>query len=92
MATDEATATLAEVAVSPPLNGMVEVAGPERFSLAELVQYYLRKTGDARQVLVDAHARYFGARLTDQSLIPGAHPRLGATNFEAWFRTFKPKP
>ena len=91
IASDDVAATLADVAVSPPLNGMVEVAGPDRYSLAELVQSYLTKTGDARQVLVDDNARYFGARLDDQTLTPGAHPRLGATNFEAWFRTFQPK-
>jgi uncharacterized protein YbjT (DUF2867 family) len=92
IASDDVAATLADVAVSPPLNGTVEVAGPERFSLAELVQRYLTKTGDARQVRADANARYFGAVLNDQTLTPGANPRIGSTNFEAWFRTFKPKP
>lgn len=92
IAADEAAATLADVAVNPPLNSTIEVAGPERFSLAELVQCYLTKTGDARRVRVDANARYFGARLDEQTLTPGANPRLGATNFERWFRTFKPKP
>jgi uncharacterized protein YbjT (DUF2867 family) len=92
IASDDVAATLADVAVSPPLNGTVEVAGPERFSLAELVQRFLVKTGDARRVLADVNARYFDAVLNDQTLTPGANPRLGATNFEMWFRTFKPKP
>jgi uncharacterized protein YbjT (DUF2867 family) len=91
IASDDVAATLADVAVSPPLNGMVEVAGPDRYSLAELVQCYLTKTNDARRVLVDANARYFGAQLNEQTLTPGANPRLGTTNFEAWFRAFKPK-
>jgi uncharacterized protein YbjT (DUF2867 family) len=91
IAADDVATTLADVAVNPPVNGMVEVAGPQRYSLAELVQCYLTKTGDTRRVLVDANARYYGARLDEQTLTPGAHTRLGATNFEMWFRTFKPK-
>ena len=81
-------ATLANVAVSPPLNGIVEVAGPERFSLAELVQRFLSKTGDARHVMADVNARYFGAVLNDQSLTPGANPRIGSRSFEEWFSKF----
>jgi uncharacterized protein YbjT (DUF2867 family) len=66
------------------------VAGPEPVSMAGLVEEFLRKTGDPRPVMADANARYFGAVLNDQSLTPGENPRLGATNFETWFRTFKP--
>jgi uncharacterized protein YbjT (DUF2867 family) len=91
IASADVAATLASIAVLPAVNGIIEVAGPERVSLAELVQRFLSKTGDARQVLADSAARYYGAVLNDQSLTPGAHPRLGSTTFEEWFSTSKLK-
>ena len=66
IASDDVAATLATIAVSPPVNGIVEVAGPERVSLADLVQRFLVKTGDSRQVLTESHARYYGIVLYDQ--------------------------
>jgi len=87
IASDDVVATLAKIAVSPAVNGMIEVAGPERVSLAELVGSFLIKTGDSRQVMADANARYFGAVLNDQSLTPGANPRIGSMSFEEWFST-----
>jgi uncharacterized protein YbjT (DUF2867 family) len=91
IAAADVAATLATIAVDPPLNGIVEVAGPDRVSMADLVQQYLSKTGDSRQVLADSNARYYGLVLTDQSLTPGANPRLGSTTFEEWFSIYKPK-
>ena len=90
IAADDVAATLATIAVSPPVNGIVEVAGPDRVSMAELVQRYLSKTGDARQALADSNARYYGLMLNDQSLTPGANPHIGATTFEEWFSKSKP--
>jgi uncharacterized protein YbjT (DUF2867 family) len=87
IASDDVVAALAKIAVSPPVNGIVEVAGPERVSLAELVKRFLIKTGDPRQVMADSSARYFGAVLNDQSLTPGANPSIGSRSFEAWFST-----
>jgi hypothetical protein len=55
------------------------------------VQRFLNKTGDSRQVLAESHARYYGLVLNDQSLTPGAHPRLGSTTFDEWFSTSKLK-
>lgn len=89
IAPDDVAATLASIAVSPPVNGIVEVAGPERVSLAELVKQFLIKTGDPRQVLADSTARYYGLLLNDQSLTPGANPRLGSTTLEEWFNKSK---
>jgi uncharacterized protein YbjT (DUF2867 family) len=89
IAADDVVATLATIAVSPPVKGIIEVAGPERVSLADLVKRFLVKTGDSRQVLADSNARYYGAVLNDQSLTPGANPRIGSTTFEAWFSTSK---
>ncbi|MGZ3582010.1 MAG: SDR family oxidoreductase [Ktedonobacterales bacterium] len=91
IASDDLAASLATVAVNPPVNGIIEVAGPERVSLAELVKRFLSKTGDSRQVVPDSNARYFGAVLDDQSLTPGANPRIGSTTFEEWFSKSKPK-
>ena len=75
---------LADLVVGPPVNGLLEVAGPEKFRLDELVGRVLRNSKDAREVTTDVHARYFGAELTDRSLTPGDHPRIGSTRFDDW--------
>ncbi|CAI8893604.1 putative nucleoside-diphosphate sugar epimerase [Pseudomonas sp. IT-P44] len=84
MASDDVVAALTEVTLQTPVNGTLEVAGPEAMPLDELVRRFLRATGDSRKVVPDVHARYFGAVLDDQSLTPGTHPRLGAIRFEDW--------
>ncbi|MBD9614462.1 SDR family oxidoreductase [Pseudomonas sp. PDM02] len=84
MASDDVVAALTEVTLQTPVNGTLEVAGPEAMPLDELVRRFLRATGDSRKVVPDVHARYFGAVLDDQSLTPGKHPRLGAIRFEDW--------
>jgi len=84
IASDDVAAALTEVTVSPPVNGTVEVAGPEAIPLDELVRRFLRATQDTRKVVPDVHARYFGAVLDDQSLTPGKNPRIGAIRFEDW--------
>jgi uncharacterized protein YbjT (DUF2867 family) len=81
---DDVAAALAAVTLGRPLGGMTEVAGPEKFRLNELVARFLRESGDPREVLADSHAPYFGVELNDQSLTPGASPRLGATSFDTW--------
>ncbi|MDB5929557.1 MAG: NmrA family protein [Polaromonas sp.] len=86
ISSDDVAAAMADIATGEPVNGTVEIAGPERVRLAELVQRYLRETHDPRTVVADVHARYFGAELNDQSLVPGDKPRLGAMNFDAWMR------
>ncbi|MCP1517855.1 uncharacterized protein YbjT (DUF2867 family) [Pseudomonas migulae] len=84
LASDDVVAALTEVTLQTPVNGTLEVAGPEAMPLDELVRRFLRATGDTRKVVPDVHARYFGAVLDDQSLTPGKHPRLGAIRFEDW--------
>jgi uncharacterized protein YbjT (DUF2867 family) len=83
---DDVADALADIAVGKPLNGTVEVAGPERIRLDELVRRYLSAKRDARKVITDVHARYFGIELNDQSLTPGDNPRLGTIRFEDWLR------
>jgi uncharacterized protein YbjT (DUF2867 family) len=83
-AADDVAAALADIAVSEPVNGTVELAGPERFRLDELARRVLRANDDPREVTADVHARYFGAELLEHSLTPGANPRIAPTRFEDW--------
>ncbi|MDH0301782.1 MULTISPECIES: SDR family oxidoreductase [unclassified Pseudomonas] len=84
MASDDVAAALTDVALAPPANGTLEVAGPEAGPLDELVRTFLRLNGDPRKVVADVHARYFGAELDDQSLTPGRGARLAETRFVDW--------
>jgi len=84
MASDDVAAAVADAAAGKPAYGVVEVAGPERVRLSEIVQQFLRAKDDSRIVIPDLHARYFGAELDDRSLIPGAQARIAATRFEEW--------
>lgn len=81
---DDVAAALVQVVIGTPLNGMVELAGPEPIRLDELVRQFLSAQGDTRKVTTDVHALYFGIELNDQSLIPGNNPRIGPTRFEDW--------
>jgi uncharacterized protein YbjT (DUF2867 family) len=83
---DDVAAAVADVAVGEPLNGMIEVAGPEPIRLDELIRKFLSANRDPRTVTTDASASYFGIPVNDQSLTPGDHPRLGQTRFEDWLR------
>jgi uncharacterized protein YbjT (DUF2867 family) len=87
---DDVVAVLADVALGAPVNGAVEVAGPERIRLTDLVQRVLRAKGDERPVVKDEHALYFGAELNDESLVAGPSARLGSKRFEAWLRESRP--
>ncbi|MFJ4156658.1 SDR family oxidoreductase [Pseudomonas sp. NPDC089752] len=84
MASDDVVVALTDVALAPPANGTLEVAGPEATPLDELVRRFLRLSGDPRKVVADVHALYFGAKLDDQALTPGKGARLGKTRFEDW--------
>ena len=66
------------------MNGTVEIAGPEQFRMAEIVQRYLRAIGDSREVVGDPKTPYFGAVIDDKSLVPDAGARLGGVRFETW--------
>jgi uncharacterized protein YbjT (DUF2867 family) len=84
-AADDVAAALASIAVGAPASGTVELAGPERFRLDELVRRYLSETGDPRHVLTDVDAPYYGLQLTDErALIPGDNARLGTIRFADW--------
>src|SRR5437867_13428075 len=88
---DDVAAALVQVAVDAPLNGTVELAGPEPIRLDELVRRFLSARRDARNVTTDVHALYFGIELNDQSLTPGDNPRIGPTRFEDWLSRSRPQ-
>src|SRR5687768_14087909 len=88
---DDVAATLADIAVDEPLNGTVELAGPEPIRQDDLVRQFLNATGDARTVITDPQALYYGIELNDQSLTPGDNPRIGPTRFDDWLRRSFPQ-
>lgn len=85
ISSDDVASIVASHTLLPPANGIVEIAGPERTRLSDMVQRYLNATQDPRKVVADVHAPYFGAQLEDNTLIPGPNPLLGAVNFSTWF-------
>jgi uncharacterized protein YbjT (DUF2867 family) len=88
---DDVAAALADVVVGEPRNGTVELAGPEPIRMDELVRRFLSAKRDPRTVTTDAHARYFGTELNDQSLTPGANPRIGPTRYGDWLARSVPQ-
>jgi uncharacterized protein YbjT (DUF2867 family) len=84
IASDDVAAYVAEVAVGPPLNRTVDLAGPEKIRMDDLVRRYLAAKGDGRQVMADLSAGYFGTPVDDQSLTPLGEARLGPTRFDEW--------
>ncbi len=84
MAADDVASGVAKVAVSRPINGIVEIGGPEQFRVDDLVRRRLASLKDAREVVVDPNARYAGAKLGEKTLVPGNNARLGETRFETW--------
>lgn len=86
MASDDVATAVARVAVGSPLNGIVEVGGPEQLRFDEFIRRSLSARNDPRQVIADLHARYFGTELSERSLVPGGDAILGETRFEDWLR------
>jgi uncharacterized protein YbjT (DUF2867 family) len=93
MAADDVAAAIGRVAVGAPVNGIIEVAGPQQFRLDEFVQQGLRAHNDPRTVVADAGAGYFGVEVDERTLVPGKDARLGETHFESWLaESAKPAP
>jgi uncharacterized protein YbjT (DUF2867 family) len=84
MAADDVAAAVARIAVAKPANAIVEVAGPEQFRLNDLVRLGLTARNDPREVVADPGARYYGAELTERTLVPSDDARLGGTRFKDW--------
>jgi uncharacterized protein YbjT (DUF2867 family) len=86
IASDDVAASVADVAVAMPQNGIVEIAGPERAPFNEIVARYLKAVGDPREVVSDPEARYFGGRVDERSLVPLGKARLGRIALDEWVR------
>jgi uncharacterized protein YbjT (DUF2867 family) len=86
IAADDVAAIVAEAAAAAPLNGIVEIAGPERAPFNEIIARYLKAAGDPREVVCDPEARYWGGRIEERSLVPLGEARLGRIGFDEWFR------
>lgn len=84
MAADDVAGAVDGVATGSPLNGTVEVAGPERFRLDEFIRQGLSARNDPREVVADPDSRYFGAQLSERTLVPSADAKLGETYFKDW--------
>ena len=86
IAADDVAAIVADVALTAPRNGIVEIAGPERAPFNEFVARYLKAVGDPREVVRDPAARYYGGRVEERSLVPLGEARLGHITFDEWVR------
>ena len=84
IAAEDVAKAVSRVAVSAPVNGIVEIAGPQQFRFDEFIRLGLRARQDPRVVIADPHARYFGTELAERTLVPGADARLGEIRFENW--------
>jgi len=88
MAADDVASAVGRIAVGPPVNGTVEIGGPEHFRMDELVRRRLALLNDPREVIADPNARYSGAKISEKTLVPGDNARLGETTFESWLAQF----
>jgi uncharacterized protein YbjT (DUF2867 family) len=86
IAADDVAASVADVALGAPRNGIVEIAGPERAPFNEIIARYLKAIGDPREVVSDPEARYFGGRVEERSLVPLGEARLGRIGLDEWVR------
>jgi uncharacterized protein YbjT (DUF2867 family) len=84
MAADDVAKAVGRIAVGTPVNGIVEVAGPEQFRLDELIRDGLKARQDPREVVADPQSRYFGAMLSERTLVPADNARLGEIRFQEW--------
>ena len=89
IAADDVAPLVVDAALAPPKNGIVDIAGPERAPFNEIIARYLKAVGDARQVVSDPDARYWGGLVDDRSLVPSGEARLGRINLEEWLRRAK---
>lgn len=84
IAAEDVAAAVTEFAVADPINGFVEIAGPEKIKFADLIRGVLTADNDPRTVVAEEHARYFGTELTDSSITAGPDAHLGRTTFTEW--------
>lgn len=92
MAARDVAEAVARVALDSPANDTIEIGGPEKFHMDELAARVLAFDKDPRRVVADPEALYFGAKLDDESLVPGSHARRGTTRFDWWLANVPPPP
>lgn len=92
IASEDVADAVADVALATPVNGMIEIAGPDRVRLSELVGRFLKFTKDPRKVVADPHALYYGeVEIDDRTLVPGGNARIGALHFDDWLSHYEPR-
>lgn len=89
IASEDVANALLKVVLEKPVNGIIDIAGPERFQLSEIIEKYLKVTNDTRKISTDNDARYYGAKIKENTLVPNKNPRLGSISFDSWQRTQK---
>jgi uncharacterized protein YbjT (DUF2867 family) len=99
MAADDVATAVGQIAIGSPVNGTVEIGGPEKFRLDEFIRRYLVVRKDPREVVTDPHARYYGVEVSERTLVPNDDAQLGETRFETWLsqptgqiQSTKPQP
>lgn len=90
MAADDVASAVGRIVLGSPVNGIVEIAGPEQFRLDELIRQGLSARDDPREVVADPASRYFGAILDERTLVPAGDAVLGATRFQDWLAQSPP--
>src|SRR5215475_14540482 len=86
MASDDVASALCGVAITSPLNGTLEIAGPESFRFDDFIRQRLEALNDKREVIADPDAKYFGTELSERSIVPDDDAQLGETRFEDWLK------
>jgi uncharacterized protein YbjT (DUF2867 family) len=84
IAADDVADVMRDIALGSPLNGTLEIAGPERLTMSELIGRFFRAQGDGRKVIEDPAAPYFGAVLEPGTLVPAGAARLGKARLDPW--------
>jgi uncharacterized protein YbjT (DUF2867 family) len=91
IAAEDVASAVAEAALAEPVNDTIEIAGPDTFTLPEAIRQVLAQDGDPRKVIDDPAAPYYGSKVSERTLVPGASARLGATKLD-WWLTHVPPP
>jgi uncharacterized protein YbjT (DUF2867 family) len=92
MAAEDVAKAVGRIAVGAPVNGTIDIAGPQQFRFDDLIRQGLGARNDPREVVIDPHARYFGAELDERALVPAGEARLGEIRFQDWLHQPVPVP
>jgi uncharacterized protein YbjT (DUF2867 family) len=87
IAAEDVASFVTQTAISTPLNGIREIAGPQRFTMYEIIAKYLKEMNDPRKVIADGKPQYYGGEVNEYALVPEGYAEKGSTTFEVWFKT-----